>query len=203
VPQGAQSARVRLLYQSTSWEYVQFLWKANHGSDTPDQPPIGDPFLGREGTNMLDAWLNTGMAAPFEMAAATVAVTPLALPAPGGASGPAQAPMLVTGYDAATGAISLAWAPACDAAGHTVHYGSLADIAAYGWAAADCNIGTGGSGTFIPTPAAGDSIFWVIVGNNATWEGSYGVDSSGAERPPDTANAGACFRPQSLASVCE
>jgi len=203
VPQGAQSARVRLLYQSTSWEYIQFLWKTNQGSDMPDQPPLGDPFLGREGVNMLDAWLNTGMAAPFEMAATTVAVTPLAAPGPGNASGPEQVPMQVTGYNPATGAISLSWAPACDAAGHTVHYGSLADIATYGWAAADCAIGAGGSGSFIPAPAVGDGIFWVIVGNNATWEGSYGVSSAGIERPPDTVNAGACFRPQSLAPVCE
>jgi hypothetical protein len=203
VPQGAQSARVRLLYQSTSWEYVQFLWKANHGSDTPDLPPLGDPFLGREGVNMLDAWLNTGMAAPFEMASTLVAVTPVALPAPGGASAPAQAPMVVTGYDAVSGAIALSFAPACDATGHTVHYGRLADIATYGWAAADCAIGIGGSGSFIPIPAAGENLFWVVVGNNASWEGSYGADSAGIERPPDTINAGACFRQQSLATVCE
>jgi hypothetical protein len=57
--------------------------------------------------------------------------------------------------------------------------------------------------TFVPDPAAGDSIFWVIVGNNASWEGSYGLDSAGLERPPDTVNSGACFRQQNLASVCE
>ena len=203
IPQGAQSARVRLLYQSTSWEYIQFLWKANHGSDTPDLPPLGDPFLGREGANMLDAWLNTGMAAPFEMAATTVAVAPPAAPAPGNASGPAESPMLVTAYDPASGAIALTWSPSCDASGHTVHYGSLANIATYGWAGADCALGATGSGSFIPSPAIGESIFWVIVGNNDAWEGSYGVDSSGIERPPDATHAGVCFRPQNLEPVCE
>lgn len=202
VPQGAQSARVRLLYQSTSWEYVQFLWKQNDGSDTPDQPPLGDPFLGREGANMLDAWLNTGMSAPFEMAAATVAVTPPPINAPGDVSGPTQAPLLVTGYTPATEAIAFTYTPACDASGHTIHYGSLANIATYGWAAADCSIGVAGSGSFIPNPAVGDSIFWVIVGTNSAWEGSYGVNSAGVERPPNP-NAGACYRAQNVAPVCE
>jgi hypothetical protein len=203
VPPGAQSARVRLMYQSTSWEYVQFLWKANHGSDTPDQPPLGDSFLGREGANMLDAWLNTGMAAPFEMASTTVPVTVVSANAPGEASDAMQAPMLVTGYNPATGQIAFSYTPACDAAGHTLHYGRLENMATFGWAAADCGFGSTGSGTFVPDPAVGESIFWVIVGNNVTWEGTYGLTSDGTERPPNIDNAGGCFRPQNLAPVCE
>ena len=203
VPAGARSATIRLLYQSTSWEYVQFLWKQNHGSDSPDLPPLGDTFLGREGANMLDAWLNTGMSAPFQMAATTVAVTQVSANAPGNASGPAQSAMLVTAYDRLTGALTVEYAPACDAAGHTIHYGSLADVGAYGWARADCSFGTSSSGTFIPDPAAGQDIFWVIAGHNSAWEGSYGTDSAGNERPPNTSAAGACFRPQSLTPVCE
>jgi hypothetical protein len=61
-PPGAQSASIDLLYQPTSWEYIQFLYLANDGSNA---------FLGDEGVNMLDAWLNTGMAAPYTMASAT------------------------------------------------------------------------------------------------------------------------------------
>jgi hypothetical protein len=38
-----------LLYQGTSWEYIQFLYLANNGENA---------FLGQEGVNMLDAWLN-------------------------------------------------------------------------------------------------------------------------------------------------
>jgi hypothetical protein len=60
-PTGAVSAEIRLLYQPTSWEYIQFLNLANDGSSD---------FLGQEGTNMLEAWLNTGMAEPFVMAEA-------------------------------------------------------------------------------------------------------------------------------------
>jgi len=61
-PGGARTATLDLLYQPTSWEYIQFLSLANDGSSS---------FLGSEGANMLDAWLNTGMAEPFVMASAT------------------------------------------------------------------------------------------------------------------------------------
>jgi Bacterial TSP3 repeat/Cytochrome c554 and c-prime len=58
-PPGAVSATIRLMYQPTSWEYIQFLAHANSGSVT---------FLANEGSNILDAWLNTGMATPHVMA---------------------------------------------------------------------------------------------------------------------------------------
>lgn len=60
-PIGAVSADFELLYQPTSWEYIQFLKLANDGSSD---------FLGSEGDNMLEAWLNTGMAEPFVMTSA-------------------------------------------------------------------------------------------------------------------------------------
>jgi hypothetical protein len=58
-PGNAIYAEIDLLYQGTSWEYVQFLWLANTGASA---------FLADEGVNMLDAWLNTGMVAPYVMA---------------------------------------------------------------------------------------------------------------------------------------
>ncbi len=58
-PAGAVSAKIDLLYQSTSWEYIQFLYLANDGSV---------PFLASEGMTMLEAWLNTGMSYPHVMA---------------------------------------------------------------------------------------------------------------------------------------
>jgi hypothetical protein len=58
-PSGAQSAEISLMYQPTSWEYVQFLSLANNGSNA---------FLADEGANLLEAWLNTGMAEPYIMA---------------------------------------------------------------------------------------------------------------------------------------
>jgi hypothetical protein len=64
-PVGAVRGEVDLLYQTTSWEYVQFLDLGNDGSI---------PFLADEGANMLEAWLNTGMSAPYTMASTTVTV---------------------------------------------------------------------------------------------------------------------------------
>lgn len=61
-PAGAESATIDLLYQPTSWEYVQFLYLANNGQN---------PFLADEGNNMLEAWLNNGMADPYIMASVT------------------------------------------------------------------------------------------------------------------------------------
>jgi hypothetical protein len=61
-PTGAAHASVELLYQPTSWEYVQFLALANTGAVA---------FLANEGERILDAWRNTGMAAPHGMAATT------------------------------------------------------------------------------------------------------------------------------------
>jgi hypothetical protein len=58
-PAGAATATIDLLYQSTSWEYLQFLSLANAGTD---------PRLGSAGDDLLAAWLATGMAAPVLMA---------------------------------------------------------------------------------------------------------------------------------------
>ncbi len=48
-PLNADHAAIELLYQGTSWEYIQFLNLANKRQNE---------FLGQEGINMLDAWLN-------------------------------------------------------------------------------------------------------------------------------------------------
>jgi hypothetical protein len=64
-PAGAVRGEVKLLYQSMSWEYIQFLQRANDGSNA---------FLAGEGDAILEAWLNTGMSAPHTMASATILV---------------------------------------------------------------------------------------------------------------------------------
>jgi hypothetical protein len=64
---GATYARIRLLYQPTSWEYVQFLYLANRKTNA---------FLASEGDNLLNTWLATGMAEPFVMAETTWGTPP-------------------------------------------------------------------------------------------------------------------------------
>jgi hypothetical protein len=61
-PSGAIWARIELLYQPTSWEYIQFLKLANDGSVA---------FLADEGDYLFEAWQNTDMAAPYTMASTT------------------------------------------------------------------------------------------------------------------------------------
>ena len=61
-PPGAVRATIELLYQPTSWEYIQFLYLANTREIA---------FLANEGEYLLDAWLATGMATPYVMASAT------------------------------------------------------------------------------------------------------------------------------------
>lgn len=73
-PTGAEYATIDLLYQPTSWEYIQFLYLAN-------TLPVGS-FLANEGAYLLEAWMNTGMAEPYVMTSTTwgnapVPATPL------------------------------------------------------------------------------------------------------------------------------
>ncbi len=104
-PAGAKSASIDLLYQPTSWEYIQFLALANDGSV---------PFLANEGANMLDAWLNLEMAAPFVMASVAWHDEP--------GTCETLAPTLVDAV-AGNGEITLNWAPAAnEVAGHYYLY---------------------------------------------------------------------------------
>jgi hypothetical protein len=66
-PVVATHATIDLLYQPTSWEYIQFLHLANNGAN---------PFLADEGINLLNAWLATGMAEPYVMASAVWGTLP-------------------------------------------------------------------------------------------------------------------------------
>jgi hypothetical protein len=61
-PAGAAYAEIKLMYQPTSWEYIQFLYLANNKSNA---------FLAQEGVNLLNAWLGTGQAEPHVMASTT------------------------------------------------------------------------------------------------------------------------------------
>ncbi|MGD8793983.1 MAG: hypothetical protein PVF47_15635 [Anaerolineae bacterium] len=74
-PAGAAYATIDLVYQPTSWEYVLFLYQANTGQNA---------FLADEGLNLLQAWLNTGMAQPYVMASAAWGTPPAPICEPPG-----------------------------------------------------------------------------------------------------------------------
>jgi hypothetical protein len=73
-PPLAESVEIELLYQSTSWEYIQFLYLANDGQNA---------FLGDTGANLLDAWLNAGDATTNMAEPHVMASTVHLLPEPG------------------------------------------------------------------------------------------------------------------------
>ena len=105
-PDGANSATIDLLYQPTSWEYIQFLYRANDRQNA---------FLGNEGANMLEAWAATDMAKPMVMASETWGSTP-----PGEACELA-APVLEP-PTATTNSVSLSWSPVEGATSYNIFY---------------------------------------------------------------------------------
>ena len=113
-PQGAAYADIALLYQPTSWEYVQFLFLANDRRNA---------FLADEGINLLNAWLATGMAEPHVMASATWGdKKPNTEPPPPACETPGVPQDLAT--QPAKKAISLSWSAASPppTGGYRVHY---------------------------------------------------------------------------------
>jgi len=190
IPAAATRAEVRLFYQQTSWEYVQFLWKANDRQNV---------FLGNEGVNLLDAWLNTGQAAPLQLALATASVSAPVL-TPGEASDPASpSNAMRASYNRVTGTIDITYAVPCSTTNHRIVYGPLTSLPSYGWSGMACDVGTSGAASFNPGPS---SAFFVIVANDASVEGSYGTNSAGLERP-EASGLGSCDLPMGLASRCD
>jgi hypothetical protein len=189
IPVGAETAEIRLFYQQTTWEYIQFLWLQNDRQG---------PFLGQEGVNMLDAWLNTGMAPPVEMAFTSAPVTPAAAGVPGEASRHDEpAEQMLAGYNLGAGQIDLTYTAACDAVDHTIYYGDMANVSTYAYSGAECSIGMTGTHSFVPGTG---SYFFVVVANDGSEEGSYGEDGLDVERP----GALLCGYTQNLAGVtCE
>ncbi len=196
IPNNAASAQIRLYYQQTSWEYIQFLWKQNDGLS---------PFLGQEGINMLDAWLNTGQNAPLQMAVATVSglVPPVAQP-PGEASHQTvRAELMRASLDRVSGEIVLHYMPACGASGHNIYIGALSALSGpdAGWySGVVCSPDTAG---LIRFPAPAGNAFFLVVGNNGTEEGGYGYKTGGAQRPEATGLGGGCDYPRNLVGSCD
>jgi hypothetical protein len=75
-PENAVSADITLLYQGTTWEYIQFLEEANNGTDPAEG---GNAFLGEEGENMLEAWINAEVTVAMEVAGDRKMVPPIVM----------------------------------------------------------------------------------------------------------------------------
>jgi hypothetical protein len=96
--------------------------------------------------------------------------------------------------------VEVSYSPADCATNHSVYAGSLDSLASGGidWIYRFCN----GAATGFVTFDTGDdeSLYFVVVGNNESIEGSYGSGTAG-ERPV-AEDAGACGFVQDLSGTC-
>jgi len=116
-------------------------------------------------------------------------------PAPGETSATGH----MTARRGAGTSILIGYTPACGAANHAIYWGTGAISGSPAWSASACGLGTTGSTVFDPgNPPPGGLIYYVIVGQNGSSEGSYGASSSGAQRA-EAVGVGACDRPQAYA----
>ena len=98
-------------------------------------------------------------------------------------------------------AVELSYLPGCGTQDNAVYWGTGPIAGSIAWTNAACAVGNTGRASFDPGDPAPDGFFYfVIVGQNATKEGSYGTGSSG-ERP-EAVGIGACDKPQDLAGTC-
>ncbi len=112
--------------------------------------------------------------------------------------------LVVTGYDAAMGILSITYVPACAAADHHIEFGRLEDVGTLSYSGQVCGIGTSGAyGSFDPGPG---SYFFLVVGDDGIGiEGSYGtssIDGMPVERPEDLLDP-VCSRVQDLSQRCD
>lgn len=99
-----------------------------------------------------------------------------------------------------SGAVTVTYGAACGSSGSTIYAGDLTTLRSTGvkWTQRACGVGTSGATSFTPSAA---SSYFVIVGNDGQFEGSYGRSSSGAERPAAAAG-GSCSYQQLLGTSC-
>jgi hypothetical protein len=115
-------------------------------------------------------------------------------------AGAAGSPMAAAPAATGTG-INLSYGPACGALDNAVYWGVGPIVGSPSWTAAACSLGNTGQASFDPgDPASGTFFYFVIVGQSATAEGSYGLGTF-AERP-EASGVGGCDKPQDLSGVC-
>ena len=117
-----------------------------------------------------------------------------------GSAGVGEPTML--GASRSASGINLTFTPACGASNHAAYWGTSPIVSDVAWSGAACGLGMSGSASVnLGTPAPGKFAYVVIVGQTSSFEGSYGQDSTGLERP-EAIGTGACDMPQDLVAVC-
>jgi hypothetical protein len=108
----------------------------------------------------------------------------------------------MTASRAASGtAVELSYAPGCGTIDNAVYWGAGPIAGTVVWTNVACAVGNTGRASFDPgDPLPNGLLYFVIVGQSGTKEGSYGAGSAG-ERP-EAVGIGACDKPQDLAGTC-
>jgi len=163
-PQNAARSEINLMYQPTSWEYIQFLALANNGSNT---------FLGGEGDAMLDAWLQTGMAEPFVMASATWPESQPSCDA---------VPPVLTEAIAGDKQVTLKWAALADE--NVVGYGVYYDQAGKAQLIADSNCLSGQCSHTDLNLTNGQTYCYKLTTRLASCESAFGNIQCASPQPP-------------------
>ncbi len=134
--------------------------------------------------------------------AVTNAIVPGACSA-GGAPHPKEvsADGHLTASPAAGSAIDVTYTPGCGTTDNAVYWGAGVISGAPAWTGVACAVGNTGHAVFDPGALApGSLLYFVVVGQNATREGSYGTGTAG-ERP-EAVGLGVCDRVQDLSGTC-
>jgi hypothetical protein len=104
--------------------------------------------------------------------------------------------------DASGSTIDLTWdVSTCSSADHHLLYGDLANVASLAVAGAVCDLGTSGSASWTGVPA-GDLWFVVVGDDDASTEGSWGTDGTGAQRGGSSPSARCGMATRDNSGVC-
>jgi hypothetical protein len=192
-----------LRYQTTSREYVDFLLaQATTNGFPTDCIERGSGFPTQSRGEILYAmWNSYGKSAPVDMDSGTAVTSVVTITTTPGEASAAPDFMRVTGFDPSSGDLTISYARPCDTSDHTVYYGNLNrdSLSTMSFSGQVCLLGPDGPDTI---NLGSGSQFWVVVANNGSFEGSYGTDSDGLERPEDTSLVD-CSYPQELVNRCD
>jgi hypothetical protein len=98
-------------------------------------------------------------------------------------------------------AVDVGYTPGCGTLDNAVYWGTGPIAGSIAWTNVACAVGNTGHAMFDPGDPAPDTyLYFVIVGQRGTVEGSYGTGSAG-ERP-EAIGFGACKAPQVLGGTC-
>jgi hypothetical protein len=97
--------------------------------------------------------------------------------------------------------IDVTYAPGCGTLDNAVYWGTGSIVDAPNWTNAACALSNSGHAMFDPgDPGPGTLLYFVVVGQNAVNEGSYGPGAAGERL--EAVGVGACDKPQVLTGSC-